>query len=412
MEAQQKIIFHVDVNSAFLSWEAVRRLKEDQAAIDLREIPAAIGGDRAKRRGVILAKSIPAKRFGIRTGEPVVDALRKCPELYLTGADFKLYTQYSRALLQILSGYTPEVEQTSIDEAFLNMTGTKRLWGEPVEAARRIQEEVSTKLGFTVNIGISVNRLLAKMASDFEKPNRVHTLFPEEISQKMWPLPVSELFFVGRATTEKLHQLGIHTIGELARADIGMLRSHLKKQGEAIWLCANGQDASVLSYEQEESKGIGNSTTIAFDVTDEGTAKLVLMSLTETVGARLRKEHRKTEGLSVTIRNQEFQTSSHQMVLEHATNITQELYQSACRLFDELWDGSPIRLLGVTANRLAGENEARQLELFETVDYEKMERLDKAMDAIRSRYGSNAVKRASFLTEERIDAMPGKQQDR
>lgn len=409
MEPQKKIIFHVDVNSAFLSWEAVKRLQEDPDAVDLREIPAAIGGDRAKRHGVILAKSIPAKKYGIHTGEPVVDALRKCPDLYLTGADFELYYRNSQALLEILRSYTPDVEQTSIDEAFLDMTGTERLWGDPLTAANRLREQVHRELGFTVNVGISVNRLLAKMASDFRKPNLVHTLFPEEIPVKMWPLPVGELFFVGHATAEKLNQLGIRTIGELAHADLNMLRSHLKKQGEAIWHCANGQDFSTLSTEAEPAKGIGNSTTIAFDVTDEGTAKMVLMSLTETVSTRLRKEHVKAEGLSVAIRNQDFRNSSHQMVLPNATNITQELYQAACQLFDELWDGTPIRLLGVTANRLADEKEARQLDLFQTVDYEKMERLDQAMDTIRNRFGMNAVKRASFLAEDRINPMPGKQ---
>lgn len=409
MEAQKKIIFHVDVNSAFLSWTAIKRLKEDPEAVDLREIPSAIGGDRAKRHGVILAKSIPAKKYGIKTGEPVVDALRKCPDLVLAESDFAWYYQNSKALLEIFRSYTPDVEQTSIDEAFLDMTGTERLWGEPLVAANRIREQVYRELGFTVNVGISVNRLLAKMASDFRKPNLVHTLYPEEIAEKMWPLPVSELFFVGGATAAKLNQLGIRTIGDLAHADVEMLRSHLKKQGEAIWQCANGRDASTLSTESEPAKGIGNSTTIAFDVTDEGTAKMVLMSLTETVGARLRREHVKAEGLSVTIKTQDFRSTSHQMMLENATNITQEIYRAACRLFDELWDGTPIRLLGVTANRLADESEARQLDLFQDVDYEKMERLDQAMDAIRDRFGMGAVKRASFLAEERIDAMPGKQ---
>lgn len=409
MEQQKRTIFHVDVNSAFLSWEAVRRLKNDPEAVDLRTIPSAIGGDRAKRHGVILAKSIPAKKYGIRTGEPVVDALRKCPELVLAAGDFKWYYQNSEALLAILRSYTPDVEQTSIDEAFLDMTGTERLWGTPLEAANKIREQVYRELGFTVNVGISVNKLLAKMASDFKKPNLVHTLYPEEIPDKMWPLPVSELFFVGKMTADKLNQLGIRTIGDLAHADRQMLRSHLKKQGDAIWQCANGIDASVLSTEEEPSKGIGNSTTLAFDVTDEATARMVLMSLCETVGARLRKEHMKAGGLSVTVRNQEFQNSSHQMVLDNATNITTELYQAACQLFRELWDGGPLRLLGVTAGRLADEEEARQLELFETADYERMERLDKAMDSIRSRFGLDAVKRASFLTEERITPMPGKQ---
>lgn len=403
----QKIIFHVDVNSAFLSWEAVRRLAEDPGCVDLRTIPAAIGGDRTKRQGVVLAKSIPAKKYGIHTGEPIVDALRKCPELYLAPPDHRLYYRNSEALLAILSEYTPDVDQTSIDEAFLDMTGTKGLWGDPVAAAERLREQVYKELGFTVNVGISVNRLLAKMASDFRKPNLVHTLFPEEIESKMWPLPVSGLFFVGHVTAEKLRLLGIRTIGELAKSDPSMLRSHFKKHGQVIWEFANGID-TALEAEKEPVKGIGNSTTTSFDVEDADTAKIVLMSLAETVGVRLRKEGVKAESLSVTIRSREFKTSSHQMALGNATDITAELYHAACCLFDELWDGAPIRLLGITANRLVDGGEARQLELFGDTDFEKLERLDRAMDGIRSRFGMDAVKRASFLAERRIESMPGR----
>ena len=217
----ERIIFHIDVNSAFLSWEAVFRLHYLNATIDLREIPSAIGGDQEHRHGIILAKSIPAKKYRIQTGETILEATRKYPALYLAPPNYGLYEQCSQAFIDLLKEYAGEVEQYSIDEAFVDMSGTRLLYGDPVSIATRMKDRIREELGFTVNIGISSNKLLAKMASDFQKPDRVHTLFPEEIPRKMWVLPVSDLFFVGRATTKKLFALGIKTIGELAHAAIG-----------------------------------------------------------------------------------------------------------------------------------------------------------------------------------------------
>lgn len=401
----KRVIFHVDVNSAFLSWEAVYRLTHLGGTLDLRTIPSAVGGDMAKRRGIILAKSLPAKAYGVRTGETVVEAKRKCPELLLVPPHYGLYERSSAALMEILKEYSPQVEQFSIDEAFLDMTGMERLFGEPREAAVSLKDRIREKLGFTVNIGVSENKLLAKMASDFEKPDKVHTLFREEIPEKMWPMPVRELFLVGGATERKLAQLGIRTIGELAATDVKTLRAHLKKHGEIIWSFANGYDVSLVEAEPPENKGYGNSTTIAFDVTDARTAKQVLLSLAETVAARLRKNGKKAEMISVGIKNSELHTVSHQMILPAASDITYEIYTAACRLFDELWDGAPIRHLGIHAGRL-GEEQTRQLGIFDSVDYEKLERLDAALDKIRMRHGQDAVMRASFL-ESPLDHMTG-----
>lgn len=386
----------MDVNSAYLSWEAVYRLKHLGGTLDLRTIPAAVGGDMAKRRGIILAKSLPAKKYGVKTGEPIVDAKRKCPELMLVSPHYGLYERASEALIGILKEYSPQVEQFSIDEAFLDMTGMERLFGEPREAAAALKDRIREELGFTVNIGVASNKLLAKMASDFEKPDKVHTLFLEEIPEKMWPLPVRELFLVGHATERKLDQLGIHTIGELARTDGRILRSHLKKHGEIIWDFANGRDVSLVEAEPAENKGYGNSTTIAFDVTDAGTAKQVLLSLAETVAARLRDDGKKAELVSVSIKDSSLRTVSHQTALPTASDITMEIYRTACRLFDELWDQSPIRHLGIHTGRL-GDGEARQLNIFDKTDYEKLEKLDSALDKIRRCHGQDAVMRASFL---------------
>lgn len=401
------VIFHVDVNSAFLSWEAVYRLREQQGTVDLREIPSAVGGDKSKRRGIILAKSLSAKAFGVRTGEPLTDALRKCPGLTVVPAHHAMYRQYSQKFMEILREYSPDVEQYSIDEAFMDMSGMDTLIGEPVAFAHKLKNRISRELGFTVNIGISDKKYLAKMASDFEKPDKVHTLFQKDIEKKMWPLPVSNLLFVGHATEQILKKLGIYTIGELANTDVEVLRHHLKKQGESIWNFANGRDSSLVESEVQENKGYSNSTTVASDVTEESTAKMVLLSLCETVSSRLRKDGIKAEVVSVSIRSFEMQTVSHQCVMQAPTNLTEEIYHAVCRLFDELWDGAPIRLLGVHTSRVSREEKGRQLSLFDTTDYEKMEKMDQAVDQIRKKFGSNAIMRASFLDNSRVENMAG-----
>lgn len=395
-----QVVFHVDVNSAFLSWEAVYRLRHLGGTRDLREGLCAVGGDSSKRHGIILAKSMKAKQFGVRTGESILEAKKKCPNLELVPAHYNLYKESSQAFMEILREYSPNVEPYSIDEAFMDMTGMEKLFGPPREAADRVRRRIHEELGFTVNIGVSVNKLLAKMASDFKKPNLVHTLFPEEIAEKMWPLPVRELFFVGRATEAKLVDMGIRTIGDLANMNPDILRSHLKKHGEVIWNFANGRAPDLIESEAPDNKGYGNSTTISFDVTDAPMAKMVLLSLAETVGTRLRSHGVKAEVVSISIKNYHLQSQGHQMLLGAPTNITAEIYQAACRLFDELWDGTPIRLLGIQTTRIKEES-VRQMSIFDTTDYEKLERLDKAVDTIRGKFGADAVKRASFLSAEK-----------
>mgnify|MGYP002795854707 FL=1 len=403
---KRNIIFHIDVNSAFLSWEAVYRLYHLGGKVDLREKVSAVGGDMAMRHGIILAKSIPAKKFHIKTGETILEAKQKCPELILVPPNYGLYEKCSQAFMDILRQYSPAVEQYSIDEAFVDMTGTDKLWGDPVTAAVRMKNQIRDMLGFTVNVGISENKLLAKMASDFRKPDRVHTLWKEEIPDKMWPLPVSDLFFVGRATAKKLFNLGIHTIGELAHADPHLLKVHLKKHGEVIWAFSRGMDVSVVQPEAPANKGYGNSTTIAFDVTDASTAKLVLLALAETVGTRLRAAKVRAEVIAVGIKTYDLSYVSHQMTLQNATNITIEIHRCACQLFDELWDGTPIRHLGIHTSRVKDGFNMRQLDMFDDTDYEKLERMDAAVDRIRRRYGIDSVKRAAFVGSP-IDHMSG-----
>ena len=358
------------------------------------------------RHGIILAKSIPAKKFHIKTGETILEAKQKCPELILVPPNYGLYEKCSKAFMDILRRYSPVVEQYSIDEAFVDMTGTEGLWGDPVTAAYRMKDQIRDTLGFTVNIGISENKLLAKMASDFQKPDRVHTLWHNEIEDKMWPLPVSDLFFVGRATAKKLFNLGIHTIGELAHAEPHLLKVHLKKHGEVIWAFANGMDVSVVQSEAPANKGYGNSTTIAFDVTDASTAKLVLLALAETVGTRLRAAKVRAEVIAVGIKSHDLSYASHQMTLKNATNITIEIHRCACQLFDQLWDGTAIRHLGIHTSRVKDGFNMRQLDMFDTTDYEKLEKMDATVDRIRGRYGIDSVKRAAFVGSP-IDHMSG-----
>ena len=402
----KQIIFHIDVNSAFLSWTAVEQLKNG-ADFDIREIPAIIGGDQQSRHGIVLAKSVSAKKFGIVTGEPVAHALQKCPSIQMFPPNHKMYHEYSEKLMEFLRSYTPDIEQVSVDECYMDFTGISYKYHSPVEAAFEIKDAIYEKFGFTVNIGISVNRLLAKMASDFEKPNKVHTLFPEEIPVKMWPLPVSELYMAGRSSVEVLHKLEIRTIGELAKTDPKLLELHLKSHGRTLWEFANGMGSSKVIREHVENKGIGNSTTLSKDATAEDEAKEVLLKLAETVGGRLRKEQQKANMISVEIKYNTFQSVSHQKQIGRATNADQMIYQTACELFHELWNGQPIRLLGIRTSKLVSDDAPEQMSIFDfsyeesggKVKDEKHQKLDKALDEIRKKFGDEAIKRGIFLKE-------------
>ena len=390
----ERIIFHIDVNSAFLSWEAAKRVKNGEA--DIRLIPSAIGGDRDKRTGVILAKSIPAKKFGIKTGEPIGMALRKCPDLYLAKPDFRLYVKCSKAFMDICREYTPVVEKYSIDECFLDMTGTNMLYPDPIAAAYEIKDRIYRELGFTVNVGIGPCKILAKMASDFEKPNKVHTLFYDEVPKKMWPLPVGELFSIGHSTADKLECAGIKTIGDLAMLDLTSVQSLIgDKIGKQIHDYANGIDPSPVLEEPEEAKGYSISTTLEEDVVTAEEANKILLALADSVSARMRADDKKAFCVGVTIRGNNFKNHSHQHTLDEATDITTEIYNVSKKLFSELWDKkTPLRLLGISLTQITDEDNT-QLSFFPTETKEKERRLDKAMDSIRSRFGSETVVRAS-----------------
>ncbi len=398
----ERVIFHVDANSAFLSWSAAYRVKVLGETEDLRQIPSVVAGEKTQRHGIILARSAPAKQYGVQTGEPLFQALEKCPTLKVVPPDYELYVQASRHFVDMLRQFSPVVEQYSIDEAWVDMTGTERLWGSPRLAAEKMRQRIWEELGFTVNIGISSNKLLAKMAGDFEKPNKVHTLFPEEMAEKFWILPVRDLFLVGPRTEEKLNRLGIYTIGQLAKADSAFLRRKLGKHGETIWHFANGRNADAVTPEPAENKGYGNSITTARDVVTYDYAHQVLLSLCETVASRMRRDGKCGRCVSVHLRSNEFQHVSHQKMLHGATNITAEIYEAACLVFDEVWDGvTPLRQLGVQMTRLTQEP-YQQFDLFSGVSprqYERKLRLDETVDALRDKFGEEIIRRAKFATD-------------
>ena len=394
------VIFHIDVNSAYLSWTAAEKLKKGVAQ-DLREIPSIIGGDQKSRHGVVLAKSVPAKKYGIRTGEPVANAFRKCPNLVMEPPDHKMYRQKSAMLMEYLRSFTTKIEQVSVDECYMDFTEIASQYASPVSAAFQIKDSIREKFGFTVNIGISSNKLLAKMASDFEKPDKVHTLFREEVPLKMWPLPIGELFMAGRSSVEALKKLEIDTIGDLANADLGLIELHLKSHGKMLWEFANGIDHSEVQPEQSEAKGVGNSTTLSEDAATVEEAMKVFHKLAKSVGARLRKAGQRAGMVSMEIKYYDFRTASHQKQLLKPTNEDQVLYETACQLFKEIWSGEPVRLLGIRTAKLSAESEPEQMTLFDMElpqpPDEKHQRLNAAMEAIRKRYGNDAVKKASLM---------------
>ena len=398
---EKRVIFHVDANSAFLSWSAAYRVRVLGETVDLREVPSVVAGDKASRHSIILAKSTPAKKYGIQTGEPLFQAQEKCPDLVVIPPDYELYVEASRHFVEVLRQFSPQVEQYSIDEAWVDMTGTQRLYGAPRLAAEKMRERIWEELGFTVNVGISTNKLLAKMAGDFEKPNKVHTLYPEEIEEKMWCLPVRDLFLVGPATERKLKGLGIYTIGDLANADVRVLSRRLGKQGETIWHFANGRNADMVMPEPAENKGYSNATTTARDITTRDAGYRVLLSLCETVVMRMRKDGKSGSCVTIHLRTGDFRHFSYQHKLHGATNITSELYQAVCRIFDEVWDGvTPLRQLGVQVTSLTKEP-YQQYDLFSgmsPVQYERKLCLDETVDALRDKFGEDIIRRARFST--------------
>lgn len=390
-----RLVFHIDVNSAFLSWEAVRRVQNGES--DIREIPSCIGGDPKSRTGIVVAKSIPAKKYGITTGEPIAMAMRKCHNLVVVKSDFDQYVKCSKAFKAICKEYTPEMESFSIDEVFLDMTGMEKIYPDPIKTAYEIKDRIRDELGFTVNVGIGRNKVCAKMASDFEKPDKVHTLFEDEISKKMWPLPVRELFTCGKASAAKLSMFGIKTIGDLANADINELRQLLgDKTGEHLKEFANGIDDSPVKEAREEAKGYSAETTVDENLDSYEKINKMLLAQADVVTARMRAEEARCRCVGVTYRTTEFKNKSHQRKLVEPTDVTEIVYEMAKQLMKECWEGEPLRLIGLSITDIDRDG-FEQMSLIVDERKERMKKLDSALDSIRDKFGDDSIKRASTV---------------
>ncbi len=391
----EKQILHVDVNNAFLSWTAVEMLKNG-AEIDIREIPAIIGGDETKRSGIVLAKSMKAKECGIKTADTIYQAKIKCPGIKIYPSNFKIYRKYSDSLYKLLCEYTDKIERFSIDECFLDMTEylmKDTLLNKAKEINRRVKEE----LGFTVNVGVAHNKLLAKMASDFTKPDRVHTLFENEIQTKMWPLSISELFMLGKKTVPKLYNMQIRTIGDLAKANKEVLHKKFGKHGIMMWEYANGIDNSEVHFEKEKPKGIGNSITLPENITEIERLEEIILALAEQVSYRLRKYDMLARTVNVQLRTKDFEDTSHQKKLPEASSSTKEISKTAKELLNEMFHRPmAIRLVGLRVDNLI-EKDQKQLSLFSNNDNEKQEKLDKVIDDLKNKYGYNKITRAGKM---------------
>lgn len=377
----RRVIFHIDVNSAFLSWMAVKLVAEGRP--DIRLVPSVVAGDPQDRRSIITSRSIPAGRLGIRTADPVTMALRRCPDLVIVQGDWAWYHRCSEAFIAICRRYSPVLQQFSIDECFLDMTC--RLCGEdPVAAAVRLKDEIRTTLGFTVNVGVGDNKLLAKMASDFEKPDKVHTLWREEVPEKMWPLPVRSLLWVGRKTEEKLRQRKVETIGALAAVDRAVLvRWFGDKAGNSLWDNANGIDDSPVVTEVADAKSYSIERTFPADITDPRRLDRALFDVACLVASRIRRDGFRAGGVGIFVKASDFSVRSRQCRLEQPTDVTALLLQPARRLLADIWDGAtPIRQVGMSLSHLTREA-YRQLSLFGEAD-ERLEyyrRWDREYDA-------------------------------
>ena len=388
----ERCILHIDVNNAFLSWTAIDMLKHG-SELDIRTIPAVIGGDETRRAGIVLAKSQKAKEFGIVTGEPLFQARKKCPSVQTFPSNYLLYKSYSNQLKQLLLEYTDKSGRFSIDECFLDMTN-HRMGRDIMEIAKEINYRVKNELGFTVNIGIAPNKLLAKMASDFSKPDKIHTLYYDEIEKKMWPLPIKELFMLGRKTVPKLYHMKIQTIGDLAKTDEKLLIHKFGKYGRMIWEYANGIDNSEVNEKEELPKGVGNSTTLPVDIADEEKLEEVLLALTEQVTYRLRKYDMLATVVNVQLKTKDFVSYSHQKKLYQATANTTEIYEVAKELFLQMYKKEPIRLVGVRVDGLVKKDEV-QLSFFADPASKKNEKIDQVVDDLKKKFGYRAVTRAS-----------------
>ena len=400
----ERIILHIDCNNAFLSWTAVDMLNKG-AKVDIRNRYAVIGVDEATRHGIVLAKSMPAKKKGVVTAETLYSARKKCPYLEVYPPNFKVYKKYSDRMYTYLCNYSKVIERYSIDECFVDYTDSYKIYGDPVKLAYKIKNEIRDNFGFTVNVGVGNNKLLAKMASDFSKPDKVHTLFNNEIKDKMWPLKVDDLFMIGKSSSKRLHDLNIHTIGDLANTDVDFLVRHFKSMGKMMWEYANGIDESIVESDRGNPKSISTSVVLPYDYTNIDEIKRVLYELSMDTGRRLRKKKMYAANVSIWIKYHDFSKVSKQMVLDNLINTDQEIYDKACLLFDKIYNpegDKKVRSLCVGVANLTDKYKV-QLSLLDNKADKKEENIDeelkKALNDIKKKYGDKSITYADRINK-------------
>lgn len=393
---EKRIIFHIDVNNAFLSWSAVKLLNNGYK-VDIRKIPSIIGGDESKRRGIVLAKSPIAKKYGIKTAETLYSARKKCPKLKAFSPDYEWYYKQSRLFHNYLKQYSPNILKYSVDEAFIDFTGTKYMYNDYTKLAYKIKDDIKSKFGFTVNVGIANNMLCAKMASDFQKPDRVHTLFRDEVKTKMWPLPIEDLFMVGKSSSKILRAIGINTIGDLANCDIRILKKHFKNQAQFLLDSANGIDYSKVEKSISKTESISTTETLIKDISDKEELKDILFRQTDDVSRQLRKKEKYCNVVAIIYKNNNFESYTKQIKLDNATNDTNEIYKVVLHLLNISFRGEPIRLIGVRLADLSSDR-VEQISLFDKEIKKDSTSADfqKVVDSLNSKFGSNSVIPASM----------------
>ncbi len=386
---EDRIILHCDANSFFASVELLFHP-------EYQDVPVAVCGSEQERRGIVLAKNLPAKKYGIETAETVYSAKKKCPHLVILSPHYDQYVKYSRALNAIYERYTDRIEPFGIDESWLDVTGSRRLFGSGVEIAERIRQEVKNELGLTVSIGVSFNKVFAKLGSDYKKPDGITEISRENMRQIVYPLPVGNLLFIGRRTIEALEKMGVKTIGELAATGPLFLEKKFGKHGLTISRYARGEDDDpvVIPAEQDRAKSVGSGVTFSYDLIGEDAVRAGLMPLTEEVAAQLRYQKRSCATLSLTIRDEFLRTISRQIPIEPPTDLAKVLLERAIDIYRLEWSPQkPIRMLTVTAMNLC-DAPAEQITLFDEDQYEKRQKrreLEKTVDAIRGKYGKDAL---------------------
>ena len=395
----ERIVLHIDVNSAFLSWSAVKLLKEGSRQ-DIRNEISVVAGREATRNGIIVASSIPAKKKGIKAPMNLRDARKIYRDIIVVHPDYYYYSERSKELFDYIRSLFQEVEQFSIDECFVEYTPNKRMYGDEVKFVYKLKDTIKKKYGFTVNIGIGNNKLLAKMASDFEKPDKVHTLYTSEIKEKMWPLDISNLFMAGKSSCARLRRMGINTIGELANYDQNKLHYHMKSMGTMLYEYANGIDDSKVEYEYRERKGIGFSRTLGEDTEDKKILFEYLNGFSKDISDYLKRKNKYAGVITVTIRYKDFKTYNHQIKLKNNINDKESIYKYSKELFNKLWNYEPVRLIGLRVTDLSSNNDI-QLSLFEENEKViKNKEIDELLDSINDKLGKDTVYKASLTYHE------------